>query len=99
MKFSIHGEKLSISPAMRERIEKKLSFLERYVLIDEDTVARVVCKNAGKEMKVEVSIPTRISLLRSEVSHEDFYAALDLSIDKLEDQLRRQKNETFAPPS
>lgn len=91
MKFSIHGEKVSISPAMRQQIEKKLSFLERYLVIDENTTARVVCKNQVPEMKVEVSIPTKFGLLRSEVTHPDFYAALDMSIDKLEDQLRRQK--------
>ena len=38
-----------------------------------------------------MTIPTKVGILRAEVEHEDFYAAIDLAIDKLEDQIRRQK--------
>ena len=41
--------------------------------------------------KIEVTIPTRVGILRTEVEQEDLYAAIDLAVDKLEDQLRRQK--------
>ena len=41
--------------------------------------------------KVEITIPSKVGILRAEVMHEDFYAAIDLAIDKLEDQIRRQK--------
>ena len=91
MEFTIYGDKLSISEPMREKIEKKLSFLNKYLLIDDNTTARVVCKNLPNTIKVEITIPTKIGILRSEVEDEDFYAAVDLSIDKLEDQIRRQK--------
>ena len=40
---------------------------------------------------MEITIPTKFAVLRAEVAHEDFYAAIDLTIDKLEDQIRRQK--------
>ncbi|PKM65034.1 MAG: ribosomal subunit interface protein, partial [Firmicutes bacterium HGW-Firmicutes-19] len=33
----------------------------------------------------------KVGYLRAEVVHEDFYAAVDLAMDKLEDQIRRQK--------
>lgn len=92
MKFEIYGEHINITDAMRDKIEKKLSFLSKYILIQEDTVARVVVKIYPKNLqKVEVTIPTKVGLLRGEVLHEDFYAGLDLVIDKLEDQIRRQK--------
>lgn len=91
MEFTIYGDKLSISEPMREKIEKKLSFLNKYLLIDDNTTSRVVCKNLPNTIKVEITIPTKIGILRSEVEDEDFYAAVDLSIDKLEDQIRRQK--------
>jgi len=91
MKFDIYGDNISISEGMRQKIEAKLSFLSKYLLIDDNTIARVVCKTQPNSVKVEITIPTRVGILRSEVSHPDFYAAVDLSIDKLEDQLRRQK--------
>lgn len=91
MKFEIVGKNVAITDAMRERIEKKLSFLDKYILINPEDVARVVCKVYPNSQKVEITIPTKVGILRSEVEDKDFYNALDLSIDKLEDQLRRQK--------
>ncbi|MDI9518523.1 MAG: ribosome-associated translation inhibitor RaiA, partial [Bacillota bacterium] len=91
MRFEIVGRHVTVTDAMRARIEKKLSFLEKYLLIDSNTIARVVCKVYPNTQKVEITIPTKVGQLRAEVEHEDFYAALDLAIDKLEDQIRRQK--------
>ena len=43
------------------------------------------------KQKIEVTIPTKYAILRAEVVDDDLYAAIDLVIDKLEDQIRRQK--------
>jgi putative sigma-54 modulation protein len=91
MRFEIVGKNVSVTPAMKEKIEKKLSGLEKYVLIDPDTIVRVVARVYPNSQKVEVTIPSKVGLLRTEVEENDFYAAVDLAIDKLEDQLRRQK--------
>lgn len=91
MRFEIVGKNVTVTPAMREKIEKKLTSLEKYLLIDPDTTARVVARVYPNSQKVEVTIPTKIGILRAEVVNDDFYAAVDLAIDKLEDQLRRQK--------
>ncbi len=91
MKFEIYGENITITEGMRHKIETKLSFLKKYFLIDENTTARVVAKVYPNVQKVEVTIPSKVGILRAEVEHEDFYAAVDLAIDKLEDQIRRQK--------
>ena len=91
MKFNIYGKNVSVTDAMRDRIEKKLSFLEKYFIIDEDTTANVVVKVYPIYQKIEVTIPVKLGLLRAEATHEDFYSAIDIAIDKLEDQIRRQK--------
>ncbi len=91
MKFEIYGENITITDGMRHKIETKLSFLKKYFMIDDDTTARVVAKVYPNGQKVEITIPTKVGILRAEVMHEDFYAAVDLAIDKLEDQIRRQK--------
>ena len=91
MKFEIYGENVLITEGMRNKIETKLSFLKKYFLIDDDTTARVVAKVYPNAQKVEITIPSKVGTLRTEVIHEDFYAAVDLAIDKLEDQIRRQK--------
>ena len=65
--------------------------MDKYLLIDPETRARVVVRTYPLTQKIEVTIPTKVGILRTEVEHEDLYAAIDLAIDKLEDQVRRQK--------
>jgi len=91
MKLNIHGKNVTITEAMTQRTQKKLAFLDKYFLIDDETNANVAVKVNPTDMKVEVTIMTKVGVLRAEVVNEDFYAALDLAVDKIEDQVRRQK--------
>ena len=91
MRFEIVGKNVEITDSMREQIEKKLSNMDKYLVIDPDTAARVVARVYPDSQKIEVTIPTKIGILRTEVVDDDFYAAVDLAIDKLEDQIRKQK--------
>lgn len=92
MKFAIYGENVTITEEMRKQIEEKLSFLGKYFAVSEDTSARVTVKVYEGALKVEVTIPTKVGLLRAEVVHQDFLAAVELAITKIEDQIRRQKS-------
>ena len=91
MKLHIHGKNLVITEAMLQSTEKKLAFLSKYFLIEEDTPANISVKVNPKDLKVEITILSKIAILRAEVSHEDYYAAIDLAVDKIEDQIRKQK--------
>ncbi|MEE0831459.1 MAG: ribosome-associated translation inhibitor RaiA [Longicatena sp.] len=91
MKVQIYGKNITVTAAIAEKIEKKLNHLEKYFIIDENVVANVVVRVYPNKQKIEVTIPTKYAVLRAEVVHDDLYAAIDLAIDKLEDQIRRQK--------
>ena len=91
MKVQIYGKNITVTPAIAEKIEKKLNHLEKYFMIDENVIANVVVRVYPNKQKIEVTIPTKYAVLRTEVVHDDLYAAIDLAIDKLEDQIRRQK--------
>ena len=91
MKVQIYGKGITITQGMQEKVEKKLKFLDKYFIIDENLTANVVVKIHTNDVRVEITIPTKLAVLRAEVTHKDFYAAVDLAIDKLEDQIRRQK--------
>lgn len=91
MRFEIVGKNIVVTDAMKSKIEMKLNNLDKYLLIDPNTIARVVARVYPTTQKVEVTIPTKVGILRAEVVDDDFYAAVDLAIDKLEDQIRRQK--------
>lgn len=91
MKVQIYGKNITVTPAIAEKIETKLNLLEKYFIIDETVVANVVVRVYPTKQKIEVTIPTKFAVLRAEVTHDDLYAAIDLAVDKLEDQIRRQK--------
>lgn len=72
-------------------MKRKLDHLAKYFIIDDSVVANVVVRVYPNKQKIEVTIPTKYAVLRAEVTHDDLYAAIDLVVDKLEDQIRRQK--------
>ena len=91
MKFIIHGRKVEVTDAIRSYIEAKIGRLDKYLESPDDVTATVVAKVRGKEQIIEVTIPLKSVLLRSEESHDDLYAAIDIASDKLERQIRKNK--------
>lgn len=91
MKFTIHGDNVTIKQELREKVEKDLSFLEKYFIVDESTNARIRIKPYNSSLKIEITINTNAGLLRSEIVHDDLESGIELAIDKLEDQIRSQK--------
>ena len=91
MDIIIRGSKLEITESMEAYAKEKLSKLERYLDESEQAKATVLVKIRGHLHKVEVTIPLRSLILRAEESQEDFYAAIDVVIDKLERQIRKNK--------
>ncbi len=90
MDIIIRGSKLEITEAMESYAKEKLTKLDKYIE-DQEAKATVVVKVSGHLHKVEVTIPLKSLILRAEESQEDFYAAIDLVIDKLERQIRKNK--------
>ena len=91
MKYNIRGEKVEITDAIRSYIEDKIGKLDKYFDEAESINANVVIKVRGKEQKIEITVPAMHYTLRSEESHDDLYAAIDLTVDKLERQIRKNK--------
>lgn len=91
MKVNIVGKNVKVTPAIADKVNKKLDHLTKYFLIDDNVTAKVLIRTYPVGQKIEVTIPTKYAILRAEVVNDDLYAAIDLAIDKLEDQIRRQK--------
>ena len=89
-KFHIRGENVAITDAIRDYAETKLSKLEKY--FSEDVTVHVTAKvYPNKQAKAEVTIPSKTVTLRAEETSNDWYASLDLVVDKLERQIRKHK--------
>ncbi len=91
MKVQITGKNIKITQAMKSVTEQKLSKMDKYFIIDESVVAKVLARTYKNNQKIEITIFTKMMDFRVEVTAEDYYQALDLAIDKLEGQMRKLK--------
>lgn len=91
MEFIIRGDKLKITDAMNDYIKEKLGKLDKYLKNSDDVRVNVIVKVKNHEQRVEITIPLKTCILRSEETKDDFYAAVDKTVDKLERQIRKNK--------
>ena len=90
MKCVIRGEKITATKAIKDYINNKLGKLDKYFKTD-NISATVLIKIKGKKQAIEVTIPYDKYVIRSEEANDDLYAAIDLVVDKLERQIRKNK--------
>lgn len=91
MKVIIRGKNIALTQGIEEKVNKKLSTLDKYFIMSDDVEAKVLIRTYPLGQKIEVTIPTEYVLLRAEVVDDDLYNAIDLVIDKLEGQIRKYK--------
>ncbi len=91
MKFNIRGSKLEVTDAIKNYIEEKIGKLNKYFENSNDITANVLIRTSGVNQKVEVTIPIKGAILRAEDANKDLYAAIDLVLEKLERQIRKNK--------
>lgn len=91
MKYQIVGKNIVVTEAISNIIKKKLARMDAYFDPNEDVSCRAVVRSYKTGAKVEITIFTKDTILRTEVKNDDLYAAVDLSVDKLEGQMRHLK--------
>ena len=96
MEIVIHGSKVKITEAMHEYIEEKLKKLEKYLKNSENVRANVIVKVKNHNQTIEITIPLKSFILRSEETKDDFYAAVDKAVDKLERQISKNKTKLMS---
>ena len=89
MKINVIGRQLNVYDDTRELIEKKLSKLDKYFKVSPEATATLSRKRNVSSL--EVTINADGTLFRSEVDAPDFRIALDLAIDRIEGQIRKNK--------
>lgn len=91
MRCQVVGKNVVITDAMKKAVDEKLSRMDKYFVITDDVVAKVLARTYKTSQKVEITIHTKMMDFRVEVQADDFYSALDSAIDKLEGQMRKLK--------
>lgn len=90
MKFIIVGRNMEVTPGLRTAVEEKIGKLEKY--FKPDTEAHVTLSVEKERQKIEVTIPVKGNIIRSEQVSNDMYVSIDLVEEIIERQLKKYKN-------
>ena len=89
MRFIISGKNLEVTDSMRKAVMEKLVKLERY--FTPETKIIVTMSVEKDRQKIEVTIPLKGNVIRSEQVSNDMYVSIDLVEEVIERQLRKYK--------
>ncbi|MDE5539020.1 MAG: ribosome-associated translation inhibitor RaiA [Bacilli bacterium] len=91
MELNIRGDKVTVTKAIKDYVTEKIAKLDKYFDNAKVLTANVLIRVRNNERTIEVTVPISKFTLRAEERHEDLYAAIDLVVDKLERQIRKNK--------
>ena len=90
MKFVIIGRNIEVTEGLRDAVEDKIGKLEKY--FNPGTEVHVTLSVEKDRQKIEVTIPVKGSIIRSEQVSNDMYVSIDLVEEVIERQLKKYKN-------
>lgn len=89
MKFIIIGRNIDITEGLKSAVQEKLGKLERY--FTPETEIHVTLSVEKDRQNIEVTIPVKGNIIRSEQVSSDMYVSIDLVEEVIERQLRKYK--------
>lgn len=89
MNIKVIGKNIDITDAIRDYVETKADRLEKFE--NENTELTVVCRVEREEQIVELQLSHNGDFIKIEEKNDDLYASIDLALDRLERQMRKDK--------
>ncbi|MBQ8280132.1 MAG: ribosome-associated translation inhibitor RaiA [Roseburia sp.] len=94
MKIKITGRNIDLTEGLKRAVEDKLNKLEKYFTPDTDVYVTLSVEK--ERQKVEVTIPTKGNIIRSEQVSNDMYVSIDLVEEVIERQLKKYRTKLIA---
>ena len=89
MKINITGKNIELTDGLKTAVNDKLSKLDKY--FTDDTAVNVTLSVEKDRQKIEVTIPIKGQIIRSEQVSNDMYVSIDLVEEVIERQLRKYR--------
>ena len=89
MNFIISGKNIDVTEGLKSAVQDKLSKLERYFTPETEIIVTMSVEK--DRQKIEVTIPVKGNIIRSEQTSNDMYVSIDLVEEVIERQLRKYK--------
>ena len=90
MKFIISGKNIDVTPGLKSAVEDKIGKLEKYFTPETEVHATLSVEK--ERQRIEVTIPVKGNIIRSEQVSNDMYVSIDLAAGVIERQLKKYKN-------
>ena len=94
MRITITGRNIELTAGLKAAVEEKLSKLEKYFA--PDTEVNVTLSVEKERQKIEVTIPVKGNIIRSEQVSNDMYVSIDLVEEVIERQLKKYKKKIIS---
>lgn len=90
MRITITGKNIDLTDGIKNAVTERLGKLEKY--FTEDTDIYVTMGVEKERQKIEVTIPMKGNIIRTEQVSNDMYVTIDLVEEVIERQLKKYKN-------
>ena len=91
MKITITAKNMVVTPAITERVTKKISKMERYLNPNTEFIVRLT-REKNNRRTCELTVPFEGVLLRAEASNDDnLYISIDQALARLERQIHKHR--------
>ena len=90
MRFVITGRNIDVTEGLRNAVQEKIGKLERYFTPNTEVIVTLSVEK--ERQKIEVTIPVKGNIIRSEQVSSDMYVSIDLVEEIIERQLKKYKN-------
>ena len=90
MRFTITGKNIEVTEGLRAAIEDKLGKLDKYFVKEAEVTVTLSVEK--ERQKIEVTIPVKGNIIRSEQTSSDMYVSIDLVEEVIERQLKKYKS-------
>lgn len=94
MRITITGRNIELTDGLKAAVEEKLEKLEKYFTPDTDVFVTLSVEK--ERQKIEVTIPVKGNIIRSEQVSNDMYVSIDLVEEVIERQLKKYKKKIIS---
>jgi putative sigma-54 modulation protein len=98
MELQITGKNMEVSPAARDRIERKLGKLNRYlpnIMESKVEITEEKTRSPQQHFVVQVTVNSKGTLLRAEHRAEDLFVAIDKVVATMNRQIEHYKGKLY----
>ena len=89
MRYTISGKNIEITDGIRNAIYEKMGKLEKFFTPETEVIVTLSVEK--ERQKIEVTIPVKGNIIRSEQVSNDMYVSIDLVEEVIERQLKKYK--------